>query len=367
MSDARKQPTLHDVARLSGLSLATTARALGDYGKIAPSSRDRALAAAKELGYRPNKLARSMRSGKTETIGVICADLSTPFFAEAVRGVTDAARQRGYEVIIVNTDEDSQTEQTATVLLRDRLADGVIVAPADVCRVEHIAELDAQGTAVVLFDRSSSLLDLDAIVVDDVQAMATAVDHLIEHGHTKIGIVVELRLESEADWTFLLDQEHVIDRRALNPGARRLLGYLLAHRNAGIDIVPEYVARSGATSGSAAKTAAERLLTSSDVTALVAVDGATSIGAFGAVKSLGVAVPEKLSFIAFDNLDWTSLVTPPLTVIEQPVSQIGEMAASILIDRIEGVQLEPAGDHVLRTRLIRRSSVARPQTRTRRR
>src|SRR5690606_466110 len=112
--------------------------------------------------------------GRTESIGVVCADLSSPFFAEALRGISDVAKDCGYSILIVNTDEDLAAERDALNLLRDKLVDGVIVAPADVGDVAHLESFQRDGRPVVLLDRSSSGLDADAVTVDDVAAMAEA-------------------------------------------------------------------------------------------------------------------------------------------------------------------------------------------------
>lgn len=357
MNDVRKQPTLHDVARLAGFSTSTTARALGNYGRIAETTREKVRAAADELGYRANPLARSMITGKTKTIGVVCADLSSPFFAEALRGISDVAKRRGYDILIVNTDEDLASERDAVALLRDRHVDGVIVSPADVRQVGHLAALQTPERALVLLDRSSTALDADSVTVDDVSAMTDAVSRLVEAGHRRIGIVTELRIEREADWQSLLGDLDHSERRELNPSSRRLLGYLRAHRQHGIPIDPALVARTGATSVDSARSATTRLLEQSGMTAVVTVDNTTSVGAYGAIRDQGLRVPEDLSFIAFDNLDWTTLVQPAVSVIEQPVYALGSLAAEVLLDRLDGTRETPGEEILLDTRFIERGSI----------
>lgn len=357
MNGGKRQPTLHDVARLAGFSTSTTARALGGYGRIAAATREKVQAAADELGYRANPLARSMITGKTATIGVVCADLSSPFFAEALRGISDVAKARGYDILIVNTDEDPAAERDAVALLRDRHVDGVIVSPADVREVDHLAALQTPERAVVLLDRSSAALDADSVTVDDVSAMTDAVGRLIEAGHRRIGIVTELRIGREADWqTLLADLDHA-DRRELNPSSRRLLGYLRAHRAHGVPIDPALVARTGTTSVESARAAMDRLLDAGDLTAVISVDNATSVGAYGAVRDRGIRVPDELSFIAFDNLDWTTLVQPAVSVIEQPVYALGSRAAEVLLDRLAGTRTTPGEEILLDTRFLPRASV----------
>jgi LacI family transcriptional regulator len=363
MSQPARQPTLHDVARLAGVSVSTTSRALSGYGRISEVTREAIRAAAAELGYHRNSLARSMITGYTETIGVICADMGSPFFAEALRAVSDYARRQGFSTLIVNTDENLDAEMGALALLREKHVDGLIVAPADVQRVDHLVAFQREGRPVVLLDRTSSALAADSVTVDDVAATQHCVEHLIRAGHQRIGIVTELRSAREAAWTTMLADLHGVDRASLNPSSRRLLGYLHAHRNADLPIDPEMVARTGDTSSASAKAAAIRLLDRPDrPTALLSVDNSTSVGAYGAVRQLGLSVPDELSFVAFDNLDWTELVTPALTVIEQPVYDLGTRAAELVIGRIQGGE-GPPSEHLLETRFIERGSTAAPPTR----
>ncbi len=360
VNESTRSPTLHDVAKLAGFGTSTTSRALGNYGRVAPDTRDKVMAAANELGYRRNNLARSLITGRTETIGVVCADMASPFFAEALRGISDYSREHGFSMLIVNTDEDLVAERDAIALLRDKQVDGIIVAPADVQRVEHLADFQRDGSVVVLLDRSSSEIDADSVTVDDVAAMTNGVENLIRAGHRRIGIVTELRLEREADWqTLLADNLEDVDRRTLNPSSRRLLGYLYAHRNLGIPVDPKLVARTGSHTVFAAREATLALFRNAEPTALITVDNSTSVGAFGAIRQLGIRVPEDVSFIGFDNLDWTTLVTPAISVIEQPVHELGKMAARMIIDRLRGDNVMPTHDVALETRFVPRGSIRR--------
>lgn len=355
MSGDQQHPTLHDVARLAGVSVSTTSRALGDYGRISEKTRSHVRAIAEEIGYRPNVIARSMITGKTQSLGVVCADLSSPFFAEALRGVSDVAKERGYSILIVNTDEDLRAEQDAIALLRDKLVDGVIVAPADVQSVEHLERMQQENRPVVLLDRSSQALDADSVTVDDVAAVAHATAHLLDAGHRRIGIVTELRTAREADWQTLLGSD--VPRTALNPSSRRLLGFIQAHRQRGLDLDPTLVARTGDTSVDSARAAARKMIEQAAPSAIMSVDNTTSVGAFSAIRELGLRVPADLSFVAFDNLDWTTLVSPPLTVVEQPVYEIGRRAAIALTDRLVGTRTGEGEEILLETRFVERDSV----------
>jgi LacI family transcriptional regulator len=212
---------------------------------------------------------------------------------------------------------------------------------------------------VVLFDRPSSAVGADAVTVDDVAAMREAVTYLLSHGHRRIGILTELRIEREADWATLLRPGLDRLRGEINASAARLLGYLRAHRDAGVEVDPSLVGRTGGYDVEGAAEATRRLLASpARPTALVTTDNMMTLGAYQAVRELDIEMPRDLSFVGFDNLDWTTLVRPALTVIEQPVHEIGARAARKLIDRLNGDEGPPELIELPTSFLVRESVAA---------
>lgn len=351
-------PTVKDVALRAGVSIATVGRALGNYGRINEATKQRILQVANEMGYRLNQVARSMITGQTNTIGVVLADINNPFFSGVVRGMSDRAREYGYDLLITNTDENSESEVRAIELLLGRQVDGLIISPADVQQVEHINEAIQQGYPVVLFDRASSFCDADAVISDGGEAVRQAVAHLIEEGHRRIAIVVELTRAQEAEWPqLLLDAAHRVDENSLNVGLNRLLGYLNAHSEAALEVDPALVFRSGEYSTvSASAVTRQGLLAPNPPTALVATDNTMSMGAYFAVRDLGLRVPNDLSLFLFDNLEWTRAVKPAVSVIEQQVHEMGVRAADVMIERIMNPDA-PRGVHTVPTKLLFRESV----------
>src|SRR6195952_2518852 len=132
--------TLTDVAELAGVSRATASRALGGYGAVSPAVRARVTAVAAQLGYRPNVVARNVRTGTTSTIGVVIADMSNPFFAQTTRGISDAARRHGYQVMVINTDENLQTEKLSLELLLNKRVDGIVIPAANRRASQHLTD-----------------------------------------------------------------------------------------------------------------------------------------------------------------------------------------------------------------------------------
>lgn len=352
-------PTVKDVAKRVGVSTATVGRALGNYGRISEATKQRILQVADEMGYRLNQVARSMITGQTHTIGVVLADINNPFFSGVVRGMSDRAREHGYDLLITNTDESSEAEVRATELLLGRQVDGLIISPADVQNVTHINHAIEQGRPVVLLDRASALCDADAVVSDGADAMRNAVAHLINQGHRRIAIVVELTKPREADWQrMLLAHPDDLDVHSLNVGLNRVLGYIRAHREAGLEVDPTLVFRTGEYSVSSATSATRAGMTQTDPpTALVAIDNTMSLGAYFAVRDLGLSIPDDLSLILFDNLEWTRAVNPAISVIEQRVHEMGVRAADVMIQRI-AYPGAPKMVHTVPTQLLLRESIA---------
>lgn len=357
MANSRKaRITIPDVAKAAGVSTAAAGRALGDYGYVSEEVRTKVLEAASELGYRANHVARSLITGSTRTIGVVGADIDNPFFAGAMRGVGDVARHHGFGALLTNSDEDVQVEQEAIQLLQQHQVDGIIIAVSNVRESQHLKEVIAAGTPVVLLDRAVADLDADSVTIDNVAAARRAVTYLLEQGHVRIAVVAELRNPTETRWNELLVPGHDVDPHILNPSGSRLLGYLEAHWEHGIEVDERLVRRTGEyTRDSARRVTTEALALPAPPTAIFTVDNLMSSGAYQALKEERVAVPEDVSLVAFDDLDWMSYVSPTITAVEQPTYRMGSEAARLLLERIEDPELPPR-QRTLETTLVRRES-----------
>jgi LacI family transcriptional regulator len=162
------RPTLGDVAAAAGVARATAARALGGYGTVRESTRSQVWAAARDLGYLPNRVARSMVTGRTNTLGFVSADLGNPFFAGTMRGILDVSRAAGYEVVIADSQEEPELEQRIVQVLHEHRIDGLMVAPTQYRDGSHLNALLDEGSPVVLLDRSVRGVPADAVLVDIV-------------------------------------------------------------------------------------------------------------------------------------------------------------------------------------------------------
>src|SRR5690554_116935 len=348
----RRDVTVADVAREARVAKATAARALGGYGAVSDDVRERVLSAAENLDYHPNGLARSMNTGRSNTIGVIVGDIENPYFGLAMRGISDTARASGYDVILSNTGENLDVEIEAARVFVEKRVDGVIVAPASFTRTQHLDNLRKSGRPLVLLDRHVDNLDVDVVEVEIRAAAYAATQHLVDSGHRKIAFISSLELRSTP-----YRRGDVLDVSSV---AGRVDGILQALEEGGIEN-PETLLRFGAQQGDEARTITRQLLAADESpTAIIASDSLIAMSVLAELRALGLSVPDDISFIMFDDFEWTTLISPPISVISQPVYEVGVAAANQVIARIEG---RASGARVQRfpAEFIHRESVSVPR------
>ncbi|WP_330342311.1 LacI family DNA-binding transcriptional regulator [Streptomyces sp. NBC_00557] len=347
-----------DVAREAGVSVATAGRALGNYGRVRADLRARVQAAADRLGYSPNAVARSMRSGGTRSIGFVGADISNPYFATAMRGLCDVAREQGYEPILANSDDRLEVERAAVNVLLDKQVEGIVVAPTSVTDVAHLKRAQELGVPIVLLDRPIGTLDADSVVIDNEAAAYEAVSHLLELGHRRVGLLACVDPEESPELVARGGTGRLAVLGAARPSIDRIRGYLAAVDDHRATSSAELIQYTPLSDTAQAQRHAETLLKlEQPPTAVFATDNVTTQGLFMAARRCGLAIPGDLSLVGFDDLDWTTLVDPPLTVVAQSPLAMGRAAAERLFERIKGDD-RPAERLVLPTELIVRSSTA---------
>jgi LacI family transcriptional regulator len=357
----RRRPTVADVAREAGVSVATAGRALGDYGRVGDALRDQVRAAAARLGYSPNVVARSMRSGGTRTIGFVGVDISNPYFATAMRGICDVARKEGYEAILANSDDRLDIERAAVKVLLEKQIEGIVVAPNAVIGVGHLERAQDLGVPVVLLDRHSSVLDADSVVIDNEAAAHEAVSHLLRLGHRRVGMLLCVDPDESPELVTQTDTGRLRVHGAARPSIDRIRGYIAAMDEYGADgasTAAELIRYTVVGDAAHLEREAEALLALPEPpTAVFAADNVATQGLFTAVRRRGLGIPGDISMVGFDDLAWTTLVDPPLTVVAQSPMDMGRIAAERLFARIKGDD-RPGERIVLPTELIVRSSAA---------
>ena len=328
--------TIREVARAAGVSQATAARVLGGYGYASPGARERVGRSAAHLGYTPNAVARALVARATMAVGLVVGDIQNPFFAGCARGLADVLEPAGYTVLLANADEDAGRERSALDALRARRVDGLVVVPAPGARLDEIVEA---GVPVVQLDRAVRGVRADAVMVDNGAASARAVDHLLELGHRRIGLVS--------------------DSPQISSSAERIAGYRRALRRAGAGPDPGLESIGGSTQADGRRSAPALLSRSDRPTAIFTANNFMTVGSLLAMRDVGLRAPEDVALVGFDDLDWTTLVEPGVTVVAQPVADLGRAAGERLLARMRGDDGPPRRIRLPTTLVVRASCGAR--------
>jgi LacI family transcriptional regulator len=329
--------TVADVATKAGVSVSTAARVLSGNGYASQTTRRLVLEAAKNLGYVPNQIARSLRTRRTRLIGLLIGDVENSFYSVIARHVESVAKGAGYHVVLCNSDDEPEIEREYLKLLEGMHVDALIVTPTSKNQrnLRHLLDNDI---VIVQVDRRVEGLDADAIVVDNEAGAAAAVSHLIEAGHSLIGILTgELTV----------------------PTARqRLAGYQRALEEHGIETRPELI-RSGSFHRDHAIEDATALIAATPMpTAIFAANNILAEGLLASLAQQGLRVPRDMSVVSFDDLEWMSMVDPPLTTVRQPTRDMARGAAELVLRRLQDGMTGTPTTMVFRTELIERASVA---------
>lgn len=329
---------IKDVASLANVSSATVSRVLTQKTPVSDEVRSRVLKAVEELGYQPSRVARSLRVRSSQIIGLIISDIQNPFFTSLVRAVEDQAYANNYAVFLCNTDENIQKEELyINLMLSERVA-GVIITPTNEINTP-VKKLKEAGIPVVVVDRRISDMNLDTVVVDNVAAAHDLVAHLIEQGHRRIGAI-------------FASQE-------ISTGHERYQGYLTALAEYQISLDPSLIRTGVPKEDVGYQYASELLDLPEPPTALFTGNNLLTVGALRSIRDRNLRIPEDLSLVGFDDMEWSSLISPRLTVVAQPTYEIGQKAADLILKRINNPS-RPIEQIILKHKLQIRESTAFP-------
>ncbi|MDX3924471.1 MAG: LacI family DNA-binding transcriptional regulator [Shinella sp.] len=324
-----------DVARAAKVSVATVSAVVNGSAPVSPQLRDRIETAIREIGYKRNAIARSLKMGTTRTIGLMVADITNPFFTDVVAVIQDVLHRAGYAVMLCCNDEDVGMQDEQIELLLDRMVDGLIIAPAgDDAHLKRI--LAGASVPTVLIDRLCDGIDTDAVVLDNRRAVHDAAIYMLDLGHRRIGYI-----------SGSLDT---------STGRDRLAGYrsALEAKKLAYD---ESLVRIGNFREKDAYKAAMQLLTSPErPTAFFSANNLMVIGVMKAIRDMGLRCPDDVSVASFDDFPWADIFQPHLTTIAQPVQAIGEQSAQLMLDRLSGQSPSQPRRLVLQGRLMIRDS-----------
>jgi LacI family transcriptional regulator len=331
--------TLRDVARLAGVHPGTVSRALNPATEALVNDETvrRVQDAAKTLGYRPNPMARGLKTNRTYTIGVLIPDIQNPLFPPIIRGIDDRLASAGYTPLIANTDNDPQRERNDVEAMRTRQVDGFITATArrDHELLDEVARFDAP---VVLVNRRVEDGTLSSATADDHEGVKLAVAHLVELGHRRIA--------------------EVGGPQDLSTGLHRHEGFEAAMEEAGLE--PEAVGFGSAfTEREGARVCEELLAAGPGITAVVAGNDLMALGCYDVLATRGLTCPGQVSVVGFNDMPFAGHFNPPLTTVRIPHYEIGAAAADLLLERLADPKA-PTRHVVLPPELVVRSSTASP-------
>ena len=329
--------TIRDVAAVAGVSPATVSRVLNGKQDVAVDLRQRVLGAVTDLGYRRNGPARSLRTRAAMVLGLIISDISNPFFTAVVRGAEDQAQLAGYSLVLANADEDVDKEARYLEVAAAEQMAGVLLSPASLTRTS-IDVLLERGIPVVTIDRRLAGAPVDSVTVNNYQAARTAGQHLIGQGCRRVGFIA--------------------GPVQTTTGASRLAGYRAALRAAGRLPDPSLIAYADfRTEGGYAATR-QLLRQRRRPDGLLFANNLMTVGGLRAIAEAGLAIPDDIAVVGFDDAIWATALRPPLTVVAQPTYEIGQTAAKLLLRRVDGEAFPPRRI-VLQAELIERASSQR--------
>jgi len=311
----RKAASIYDVARESGVSAFTVSAVINNKSHVSKKLRERVEAAIQKLNYRPNLLARSLAKRKTHTIGMIVPDIANPFFPMVVRGAEDAAQKNGYNLLLCNSDDNLEKEESALELLLSKRVDGILLTKAVKDFRPSLQQMIREvNVPIVLVMRTSPKVSQDAVITDDYRGAYEAVCHLARSGRRRIGLMG--------------------GPMKVSNGKARWQGFNDALAASGLTCDPElviegdYRIESGYRGG--------HLLLSHRHDGIYVANYLMTVGLLKAAEEMGLRCPEDFGLVSFDDYPWLGIFRPKLTTVELPKYQLGYQAAELLLERIGG-------------------------------
>lgn len=326
--------TLDDVAKISGFSKSTVSRTLRNDASVNPHTKKKIEETAQRLGYIPNIVARSLRSRKTATIGVVITDICNPFFPTIVRGMEDAARKKGYNIILCNTDEKYEREEKALEILIQKRVDGLLISPVQK-KFDDLLELKRKKIPFVLVGRHFDSLEMDHVITDDVKGAFMATEYLIKKGHKKILMIngpscTSCARERMMGYKKALEENNVkFDAKLLKEGAVKMEDGYRAIKRA--------------------------ILSKLNFTAVCAFSDLVAFGVIKGLKEQGYKILDQVAVVGYDDIDFVFSAEVSLTTVHIPRYRLGSEGMKLLQGRINK-EMDKPQKLVLQTKLIIRES-----------
>jgi len=329
--------TIKDVAKHSGLSIATISKYMNG-GNVLEENRLKIQEAIIKLDYKRNEMARGLKTNKTMTVGILIPSLENIFFTTIVSMIEDELIKEGYGTIICDFKEDKELERVKLEFLVNKNVDGIIMVSYNADK-SYLGQLLEKKIPVVLLDRMVKDLDCDCVLADNLNATYQAVEALIVNKHKRIGIICG-------------------PKDAYTAGERGK-GYKRVHEDYGIEVDPTLICHSDYSVEGGYKALSDFWNRMDSPSAVMVTNYEMTVGAIMAINDLDIHVPDDLSIIGFDNIQMSKIVKPPLSIVEQPMKEIGLKAASLLMKRMQGNYVSFPATYRLKTTIHLKESVAK--------
>lgn len=307
------KPTIYDIAKSAGVSTATVSKVINNSGRISEKTTAKIRKIMEELRYQPNVLASAMKGKNTYQIALLIPDMDNPIYAQFLKYIEDRGQELGFSVVMCSTDNNPEKEAMHISLMRQKRTDGFIIASkfkSDVL----LHELLKDKIPVILFAHEKPDVLIDSVTVDDYLGGFIATEHLISLGHTRIGVIAEGDSISSSE---------------------RIRGYKFALQKAGIDCDEKLILVCGSKMEDAERAAGDLFNLEERPSAIFGSNDLMAFGIMRAARKRQIVIPDKLSVIGFDNTAMCSFVTPELSSIAMPVSELGKKAMDLIIHKVE--------------------------------
>lgn len=337
--------TMNDISVRARVSTATVSHVINQTTYVSPALRERVVKAIREFNYHPNSVARTLKTKKSKTVGMIIPDITNPFFPAVVRGAEDVLRHEGYTLILGNSDGDLQKEELYYRTFLTKRVDGIllIVSPSP-SLPQYLRQHNPDGLAIVYVDRFHRGVRGDVVTVNNVKGSYEGVSHLLARGHRRTAIIT--------------GPLELINAR------QRLEGYRRALKAHHIRVVDELIRPGNFDVESGYEQTKYLLSLSNPPTAIFVSNAPMTTGCLRAFRDLGVKCPEDVAVVSFDDMEWFELSWPSITAVAQPAYKLGATAAELLVKRFSGRLSGSPCRKFLPTKLIVRESSARGRKRT---
>ena len=324
-------PTLADVAKVAGVGVMSVSRVVNGTRKVSKDTEERVRTAIRRIGYEPNEAARVLKGHRARVLGLIVPDIADPFFATCANAIQQAARSAGYMTLMVASGGEAAIERQQAELMIQRQIAGLIIVPMN-SENDHVFKANASGIPVVSLDRPLENARADAVLVDNCEASKRIVEHLVAHGHRHILCVT--------------DEERIFTR------LERLAGYTQIMRNRRL---PRRVCVVGPANGTFAEQFPSIVGSEPRPTAIFTLGDLLTLEVIQHLQQARIKIPAEMALVTFDDFDAATLISPQISVVRQPVAEMGRQAVSLLLQRIAGSS-KPPKQIILKTEFVARES-----------